>query len=63
MKGKKKKGNNQPQLGDLLTMVLNHTPLKTNMTIAGKSTIFNRKYIDSFMVDLPASHVSIREGI
>ena len=27
----------------------------TNMTIAGKSQLFNRKYIDSFMVDFPAS--------
>ena len=36
------------------------TPENDHMTIAGKSTIFNRKYIDSFMVDSPSSHVSFQ---
>ena len=36
-------------------------PLKTNEW-HWKIPIFNRKYIDSFMVDFPASHVSFRAG-
>ena len=41
---------------------LMYTPLKTNMT-GWKIPMFNRKYINSFMVDFPASHVSFRVGI
>ena len=36
--------------------------LKTNV-IKWKITIFNRKYIDSFMADFPASHVSELGGV
>ena len=34
-----------------------YSPEVPNMTIAGKSPIFNTKYIDSFRVDFPACHV------
>ncbi len=39
----------------------NYTPWKLTNDI-GTSPFANRKYIDSFMVDFPASHVSFRVG-
>ena len=39
--------------GELLKSL---APLKTNVTLENP-LIFNRKYIGSFMVDVPASHV------
>ena len=39
----------------------NYTPWKLTNDI-GASPFANRKYIDSFMVDFPASHVSFRVG-
>ena len=30
--------------------------------LAGKSPVFNRKYIDLFMVNVPTSHISFRGG-
>ena len=38
---------------------IHEKPLKTNMT-GWKIPVLNRKYIDSFMVDFPASHVSFQ---
>ena len=37
---------------------MHYTPEFTNMTIARKSLCFKRQFIDSFMVDFPACHVS-----
>ena len=38
------------------------TPLETNMTGWKIPPISNRKYIDSFMVDVPACHLLVNSG-
>ena len=50
-----RKNMGMPRDAYLLHESTRFTPLKTNMT-GRKISIFNRKCIDSFMVDYPASH-------